>query len=333
VSASRARPATRALSVVVASHDRPLRLRWLLNALAEQTLPREQWEVVVAHDSRGPMTAALLAGHPLATAGVLRTLTFAPGAGPAEKRNAAWRAAGAPTVVFTDDDCRPPADWLARTLEAVRERPGAIVQGATRPDPDELALVAVAGWRSQQVAPPVTWAQTCNIAYPRAALAAVGGFDETLPEAAGEDTDLALRVRAAGVAYTGAPAMLTFHCIELPGLLARVRDTQRWRHMPGVVARHPSLRRSFPLRLFWKRRHALLGPAVLGVALAATHPRRRAPALVLALPWARLAAASYGPGWRGRLRTVSELPANALVDCAEVLALARGSVAHRSPLL
>ncbi|MDX6659127.1 MAG: hypothetical protein QOH62_3920, partial [Solirubrobacteraceae bacterium] len=39
------------ISVVVPSHDRPLRLRWLLNALDEQTLAREQWEVIVAHDS------------------------------------------------------------------------------------------------------------------------------------------------------------------------------------------------------------------------------------------------------------------------------------------
>ena len=29
------------IAVVVPSHDRPVRLRWLLNALEEQTLPRE----------------------------------------------------------------------------------------------------------------------------------------------------------------------------------------------------------------------------------------------------------------------------------------------------
>ena len=36
-------------SVVVPSHGRPLRLRWLLNALEEQTYA-EPWEVVVVHD-------------------------------------------------------------------------------------------------------------------------------------------------------------------------------------------------------------------------------------------------------------------------------------------
>ncbi len=53
------------ISVVVASHDRPYRLRWLLNALEEQTLDRDRWEVIVAHDSRGPETEALLREHPL----------------------------------------------------------------------------------------------------------------------------------------------------------------------------------------------------------------------------------------------------------------------------
>jgi len=32
------------ISVVVPSHDRPLRLLWLLNALASQTLPRNDFE-------------------------------------------------------------------------------------------------------------------------------------------------------------------------------------------------------------------------------------------------------------------------------------------------
>ena len=75
------------LSVVVPSHDRPLRLRWLLNALEEQTLPRDRWEIVVAHDSVGPETDELLSMHPLAQDGTLRfgaaTVGIAHGKSPA----------------------------------------------------------------------------------------------------------------------------------------------------------------------------------------------------------------------------------------------------------
>ena len=41
------------VSVVVPSHARRLRLRWLLNALEEQTLAPERFEVIVVHDYTG----------------------------------------------------------------------------------------------------------------------------------------------------------------------------------------------------------------------------------------------------------------------------------------
>jgi glycosyltransferase involved in cell wall biosynthesis len=171
----------------VASHQRPLRLRWLLNALEEQTLDRALFEVVVAHDS-GPdsETERLLASHPIVT----RHVTFDRAMGPAELRNAAWRACRAPIVAFTDDDCRPPATWIERALAAARA--GAIVQGATKPDPDELALLRAPHRRTQNIDPPTPNVQTCNAIYPRALLEALGGFDEHgFPTCAAEDTDLA----------------------------------------------------------------------------------------------------------------------------------------------
>lgn len=316
------------ISVVVASHDRPVRLRWLLNALEEQTLDPARWEVVVGHDSRGPETAALLASHPLARAGRLRHAALAPGsAPPGANRNAALRLARGDTVVFTDDDCRPPAEWLARALDAAGRHPGAVVQGATRPDPDELAHARAPQHETQDIVPPVPWAQTCNIVYPRELVERLGGFDEEV--LVGEDTDLAQRARAAGAPYVAAPEVLTYHAIHAAPLPRRLRATWRWRDLPRLVGRHPGLRREFPLRVFWKPTHVWLGPAVVGLAGA-----RRRPALAaLALPWAFQALPDYGPGARGRLRAVSELPLAAVRDVAEVAALARGSVRHRTLFL
>jgi GT2 family glycosyltransferase len=319
------------LSVVVASHDRPLRLRWLLNALEEQTLARDAWEVVVAHDSAGPQTEELLRSHPLAVAGLLRHISFAPGPGPAAKRNAAWRLARAPAIVFTDDDCRPPADWLANALAAVQRHPAAIVQGATRVDPDELAVRHHAPHaRSQEVTPPTPFAQTCNIAYPRELLERAGGFDEALPLAAGEDTDLAIRAQALGAELVAAPEVLTYHAVEAVTLPARLRETWRWQHLAYVVARHPQLREHMALRLFWKPSHALLVPALAGLALARRHPLLAA---LMVAPWAAIARPSYGSGPRGLARAASELPARMAIDAVETAAMARGAVRHRTPIL
>jgi GT2 family glycosyltransferase len=320
------------VSVVVPSHERPLRLRWLLNALEEQTLDPAEFEVIVAHDSAGAETEELLHGHPLAAAGVLRHLTFPPGAGPAMKRNAAWRLARAPIVAFTDDDCRPPEDWLQNVVRAVERSPGAVIQGATEPDPDELGLTVASGFhRSQRVDPPEPWGQTCNIVYPRALLERLGGFDESLPVASGEDTDLALRARESGADYVGAPWVRTFHMVEPVGILARVRELWRWRYIPYLVRTHPGLRRDLILRIFWKPSHAWLALALAGtVAAVATGLW---PLTLLWTGWALHSLPSYGPSLRGRVRSLIELPGKALLDATELLALTVGSVRHRALFL
>ena len=54
---------------------------------------------------------------------------------------------------------------------------------------------------------------------------------------------------------------------------------------------------------------------------------------LLAIPWASAALPSYGSGARGRVRAVSELPGQAVVDAVEVAGLAIGSARHRTLFL
>lgn len=319
-----------AISVVVPSHDRPVRLLWLLNALAEQTLDQNRFEVIVCHDSRGPETEELLRRHRLAENGTLRQIKLEPGPGPAFKRNLAWKQARSPLVVFTDDDCRPPVDWLERALLAARREPGAIVQGATQPDPDEAYVLKAAPYaRTQWIEPPTVWAQTCNIIYPRHVLEASGGFDTEMTDAAGEDTDLALRAIDSGVAFVGAPDVVTYHAVLDESLRDRLRSAWRWDDLPLAVKRHPQLRRELPLWIFWKRRHVWLPLALLGILLQ----RRSRFAVLLTVPWAIHASPDHTSSPRGRVRSLLELPGRALIDGIEMAAMVRGSVRHRSLLL
>jgi GT2 family glycosyltransferase len=302
------------VAVVVATKERPVRLRWLLNALEEQTAPHE---LVVVHDSSGRETEALLSER-----GVTHV---AHGGGPAAMRNVGWRMARAELVLFTDDDCRPPANWVANAVAAARRHPGAIVQGQTQPDPDELGVFHHAPHaRSQQIVPPHVMAQTCNILYPRAVLERAGGFDESFPQAVGEDTDLALRARDLGTAFVGAPEVLTYHAVDA-GLWPRVKGSWRWQHMALLVRRHPRLREELPLGGWaWKASHAHFLLAVLG--LLARRPW-------LALPWLLTAPRRYGDHPRALARTASELPGRAVLDAVETAALVRGSLRYRTPLL
>jgi GT2 family glycosyltransferase len=316
------------ISVVVASRDRPLRLRWLLNALEEQTLAAGRWEVVVGHDSHDSDAEELLRTHALARAGVLRHAALPPGSTSAgAKRNAALRLAQGDLIAFTHDDCRPPPEWLERALAAGRRSPGAVLQGTTRPDPDEAALLGAPHPQTQDIVPPVPWAQACNVVYPRELVDRLGGFDEDLP--VGEDTDLAIRAREAGATYQAAPEVVTYHAVRAQPLPAHLHRTWRWRDLPEVVRRHPALRREIPLGIFWTRAHAWLPLAVVGCTLA----RRRAGFALLAVPWAMQALPDHGPGLRGRARAVSELPLLAAVDAAEMGTLAAGSLRHRTLFL
>lgn len=318
-----------AAAVAVTSHNRPLRLRWLLNALLDQTFPAERFEVLVAHDSSLPDTERLLRTHPLCVSGQLRHLTFAPGSVlPGAKRNAAWRASDAQLILFTDDDCRPRTDWIEQAVAAARAHPRAILQGRTVPDPDESAALHGAPWaHTVHVRPPTAWAETCNIAYPREILERAGGFDPQLR--VGEDTDLALRAQKEGANLIAAPGMLVYHAVEERGLPATLRSLARWRDMAGLVKRHPELRRHICGRFFWKSEHAALVASLVGIALA----RRDTRAAALTLPWLALSLRHRGYGPRGILRSVSELPGRAAIDGLEIATLARGSIHHRTLLL
>jgi glycosyltransferase involved in cell wall biosynthesis len=318
------------IAVVIASHNRALRLRWLLNSLEEQTLGRDRFEVIVAYDSDdGGATRTLLAEHPVkATA-----LEFEPAnVNTASKlRNAGWRAATAPLIAFTDDDCRAPETWLANALDAATRHPGAVVQGMTLPDPDEEPNEHGAFPRTQHIVPPVPWAQACNIVYPRELLEQLNGFVEDPPLAAGEDFELAHRARQHGAAYVGARDALTWHAVYDDGLREHLKGLKRWGDLAWHLKKHPEARADYPLWIFWKRTHVWLPVAAAGAVLA---QRRGAAWAVLMLPWAAHSAPAYGIGHpRGRLRAASELPLRALVDGAEMVACLRGALKHRTPFL
>jgi glycosyltransferase involved in cell wall biosynthesis len=315
------------IAVVVPSHDRPLRLRWLLNALEEQTLPQDRWEVIVGHDSSSPETELLLTEHPLARAGVLRHVTLPAGsAPPGRNRNAAWRLTSAPVVAFTDDDCRPPPDWLENALSAARRHPDAVIQGATMPDPEEGEIGRKAPYaHTQSIWPPSPRAQTCNIIYPREVLERCGGFPEDM--LVGEDTALAKDAEALGVPYVGAPEVVTRHAIVETNLLGMVRGTWRWQGLPLLIRRHPSVRDDFPMGAFYTRKHVWLLPAVLGLGLM----RRSRLAVLLGIPYLIHATPDrHGQHPRGRMRAVSEIPGRFAIDAAEMIALAWGSIKQRT---
>lgn len=117
--------------------------------------------------------------------------------GPAAARNAGWRAARYEWVAFLDDDVLPPPDWLATLVQDLRQPPdvGGVQGRLTVPRP---AGRAGTDWAASTAGLAHAWWATADMAYRRAALDRVGGFDERFPRAYREDADLAYRVTRLG---------------------------------------------------------------------------------------------------------------------------------------
>jgi GT2 family glycosyltransferase len=318
------------ISVVIPSHARRLRLRWLLNSLEEQTLDRSRFEVVVVHDYDDRDTRNVIERHPLAEAGVLRHIRIQPGTGQAARqRNLGWRDATAPLIAFTDDDCRADPAWLASYLEAATRHPDALVQGVTKNEPYEMDTWAAPHVRTLDIPhPPNEFLQTANILYPRAVLEQLGGFDEDFG-ASGEDTDLALRAAEAGVEIAGSYDAVVYHAVEEYTLPAMVKLSWKWRDIPMLARRHPRVRREWVAGIFWRREHAMLIGAAVGLGLA----RRFPPAALAALPYLRTELTRRGTAKRQLAVCALELPGQVAVDAAEVATMIAGSARYRTFVL
>ncbi len=307
------------VSVVIPT-SRRTRLAFALEALSAQCLPADQFEVVVVLD---PGAGSLPTPH---IDGLEPTYVQGATTGNiAALRNTGWRTGRGELIAFTDDDCRPAPDWLEALVAAYR--PGAIVQGATEPDPDELgSLHGLA--RSQRVSPPSPNFQTCNMLYPRAAITELGGFDERFA-ALGEDTDLGLRAVGAGYTLVAAPQALVHHAVISRTVAAAAREAWRRDSLALVVRSHPELRDSLPYRCFYRRSHAQLLLAAAGLVLAR---RGRRAASMLALPYLSAIVGTTTVSPLRLARRLAHVPLRALVDAVEIAAALRGAIRSRTPV-
>jgi GT2 family glycosyltransferase len=307
--------------VIPTTARRETRLAFALEALACQTLTPERFEVIVVR--------ARHAG-PKATAPPRLAVSFLaapPGSGAAASRNIGWRAASAPLVAFTDDDCRPAPGWLERLVVAARRGEGSVLQGRTEPDPGELERLHGLA-TTQRIDGPTAWYQTCNIAYPRALLERLGGFDERFN--GGEDADLGLRAIEAGARREFVDDACVWHAVHSRHIWDAVRDHARWNTIPLVVAEHPSQRQALELRLFWRARHARVVLAALGLLRLRRHP---ALGLAASMPYLLHHLKAYRLSPRTLARAALDLPPRAIVDVTGVAATAGSAIRYRTPVL
>ena len=249
------------------------------------------------------------------------------GRGPAAARNLGWRAATREWVVFLDDDVQPRPDWrqqLAEDLAAAGPDVGGVQGRIVVPLPGRRAPTDwernVAGLEGAR------WA-TADMAYRRAVLEEVGGFDERFPAAYREDADLGLRVTRAGW-RTEAGRRIVEHPVRMADRWVSVRlqrgnaddalmrrlHGRGWRRAAGVA---PGARP-------WH----LATTGCLGLALLGAIRRQRGTTTAGALGWCgltgRLAWKRISPGPRTGEEVITMALTSVLLPFAATWHWARG---------
>jgi GT2 family glycosyltransferase len=271
------------VTVVVPTCNRRAWVPELVAALGAQTW--EELRVIVVDDGSHDGTAEAWAE---ATAGDPRFRVLRAGrGGPAAARNAALPEITTEWVAFTDDDCLPTAGWVAGLVARADAARADVVQGLTRPDP-RIDRTRVPWWsRSMTV---TEWSgryQTCNLLVRTSALRAVGGFDDRFPHPCGEDTDLGLRLVAAGCSATFAEDAVMHHRVIPMTYREFLRRRYRWAHVVQLVAVNPAARSVFPMPYVSHKLHLAFW---LGIPLSLW-------ALWSGRPWVPLVGAAAF-GWR-----------------------------------
>jgi len=130
-------------------------------------------------------------------------------------RNTGTAAARGEIVAFCDDDCMPDPHWLRYLVASLLAGDDVGVGGPNVPPPDTVLADSVGHAPGGPMHVLVSDAEAehipgCNMAFHRAALEQIGGFDPRF-RVAGDDVDLCWRIQDAGGTLGFSPAALVWH--------------------------------------------------------------------------------------------------------------------------
>ncbi len=182
------------LSVIIPTYHRNDLLAKCLDCIAPgvQTLPAEQYEVIVTDD--GSQTTAkdmIVQYYPWAK------WVAGPRKGPAANRNNGTQHAQGRWLAFTDDDCLPDSRWLEAYAKAITNETSCFIfEGRVYVDRPRQTLA-----EKSPINESGGYLWSCNFAIEKQIFESLTGFDERFPYAAMEDVDLKLRLTKSGYKF------------------------------------------------------------------------------------------------------------------------------------
>ena len=197
------------VSVVVACYNGGRTLNACLESLEKLRYP--DFEIILVDDGSTDDTPKIAAAHPRA-----RCFKHSENLGLSVARNTGIAAATGEIVAFTDADCRADEDWLYYLVADLLEGGFAGIGGHNflpADDSHTAAAVLVSPGGPAHVMLTDREAEHvpgCNMAFHKAALAEIGGFDPIFRRA-GDDVDLCWRLEQRGLKIGFSPGGFVWH--------------------------------------------------------------------------------------------------------------------------
>ena len=197
-------------SIIVPTHNRPNLLRELIQAIANQSLSGQEFELIIIpspNDTSASLLQEMREKYPW-----LRP-EFPPndpyqGKSASYKRNYGAKLALGEWLAFTDDDCTPDENWLNKALERIQSNEiFQAIEGHVNIPYEGKETLTLKGMKRLQRQGGY---QTCNMFYRRDEFVKVKGFDLAFPYYL-EDTDMAWTFLEAGYKIIYEPAAIVSH--------------------------------------------------------------------------------------------------------------------------
>jgi len=227
------------ISVIVCTYDRYQLLDRAIESVLDQTLPAQDYEIIVVDNSPDQAAAAVHGERHAAHSRLRYRLEPVPGLSNA--RNVGLEMARGGIAAFLDDDARATRAWLEALLAAYAAFPEAGAVGGrvlpvwAEPRPvwlhdDLLDSLSVVDWGGPtRVLREGEWLAGTNISYRRQALIEAGGFSRALGRQgsdrvllSNEENEAIARLKARGSCAVYAPKACVEHRID------PARLTQSW---------------------------------------------------------------------------------------------------------
>lgn len=197
-------------SVIVPTYNSQENIHRCIEALAQQSVPRHDYEILVVDDGSKDEELRVLEQIP-----EIRLVKIKHG-GPSAARNAGASAAQGDIIAFTDSDCAPASDWLEQITRPFRSKGVVGVKGVYRSNQMELVARFVQleyEYKYERMArePQVDFIDTYSAAYKRDLFLQNGGFDTSFTVPSVEDQELSFRLAQKGYRLEFNPHAAVYH--------------------------------------------------------------------------------------------------------------------------